>query len=71
MTQEQNQMIANFKKIVRADPELQGCITFGPKMTHLPRQNFFWKKNNIIFMYLLAPFLVQNIKTTLRVNSEL
>ena len=56
MTKEQNQMIANFKKIVRADPELQGCITFGPKMTHLPRQNFFLEKKQYNFHVPLGPF---------------
>ena len=26
----------NFKKIVGADPELQQCVIFGPKMDQLP-----------------------------------
>ena len=52
---------AKFKKILTADPELWGCTIFGPKMVHLP-QIFFWKIINIILIYLLAPFIVQNLK---------
>ena len=48
---------AKFKKILIADPELWGCTIFGPKMAYLS-QFFFLEKNiNIIFIYLLAPFL--------------
>ena len=50
---------AKLKKILQADPELWGCAIFGPKMVHLP-QIFFWKIINIILIYLLAPFIVQN-----------
>ena len=49
-----------FKKILTADPELWGCAIFGPKMVHLPQTIFFWKIINIILIYLLAPFIVQN-----------
>ena len=106
-------ILQNFKKILRANPELWGCAIFGPKMTHLSWTKFFWYKPllllsstywpfslckikkkilqqiqsyedapflrpkwsicpkekfllekiiNIIFIYLLAPFIVQNIK---------
>ena len=51
---------AKFKKILTADPELWGCAIFGPKMVHLPQTIFFWKIINIILIYLLAPFIVQN-----------
>ena len=52
---------AKFKKILTADPELLECAILGPKMVHLPQTNFFfWKIINIIFIYLLAPFIVQN-----------
>ena len=27
--------LQNFKKLLRADPELWGCAIFGPKMAHL------------------------------------
>ena len=51
---------AKFKKILTADPELWGCTIFGPKMVYLPQ--FFLEKNiNIIFIYLLARFIMQKI----------
>ena len=31
----------NFKKILPADPELWGCTTFGPKMAHFSKREFF------------------------------
>ena len=52
---------AKFKKILTADPELWGYLIFGPKMVHLP-QIFWGKIINIIPIYLLAPFIVQNLK---------
>ena len=53
---------AIFKKILTADPELRRCAIFGPKMVHLPLRNFFWKIITIILIYLLALFIVQNLK---------
>ena len=61
---------AKFKKILTADPELWGCIIFGPKMDHLP-QTFFWKTININLIYPLAPFIGQNFKKILPVDPEL
>ena len=49
---------AKFEKILTADPELWGCAIFGPIWSTCP--NFFWKIINIILIYLLAPFIVQN-----------
>ena len=37
-------ILQNFKKFLRADPELQGCAIFEPKMAHLSWTNFFWYK---------------------------
>ena len=37
-------IVQNFKKIVPADPELWGCATFGPKIAHFPKWQFFFKK---------------------------
>ena len=34
-------ILQNFKKILRADPELWGCTIFGPKMVHLPQTKLF------------------------------
>ena len=54
-----------------ADPDFGGCAIFGPKMVHLPQTNIFWKIVNIILIYLLAPFIAQNLKKILPVDSEL
>ena len=63
---------AKFKKILAADLELWGCAVFGSKMVHLPQTHFFlWKIINIILIYLLAPFTVQNFKKILPVEPEL
>ena len=59
------------KKSLEQIQSYKDASLLGPKWLICPDKIFFGKKNNIIFMYLLAPFLVQNIKTTLRVNSEL
>ena len=40
------------------------------KRSNRPKWNFFLK-NNKIFMYLLAPFILQNFKRILRVDPEL
>ena len=53
---------AKFKKILTADPELWGCTIFEPKMVHLHQKKIFWKIINITLIYLLAPFIVQNLK---------
>ena len=37
-------ILQNFKKILRADPELWGCAIFGPKMAHFSWKIFFWYK---------------------------
>ena len=61
----------NFKKILKVNPGLWGCIIFGPKMVHLPQTFFLKKIINIIFIYLLAPFIVQNLKKSLTADPEL
>ena len=63
-------IVQNFKKILTANPEVWGCVIFGPQMVHLP-SNFFFKKINIIFIYLLAPFILQNFKKLLKANPDL
>ena len=42
-------ILQNFKKILRADPELWGCAIFGPKMAHLSWTKFFGKNQKKIF----------------------
>ena len=41
---------AQLKNILTADPELRGCVIFGPKMVHLSQTIFFWKIINIILI---------------------
>ena len=63
---------AKLKNILRADPESQGRIIFGPKNDTGARNKFFFTKSiNVIFMYFLAPFNVQNLKKIFGMNSEL
>ena len=63
---------AKFKKILTADLALWRCTNFGPKMVHLPQTKFLWKIITIIFIYLLAPFILPIfLKKILRVDSEL
>ena len=50
------------KKILTTDPELWRRTIFGPKVVHLPQTIFFWKIITTILIYLLAPFIVQNLK---------
>ena len=56
-------ILQNFKKSFRAGPELWGCAIFRPKMAHLSWTKFFLVQTIIItFIYLLALFIVQNLK---------
>ena len=60
-------ILQNFKKILSADPELWRCVIFRLKMAHLSWKNFFLAQNIIItFIYLLAAFIVQNLKQFLQ-----
>ena len=49
-------ILQNFKKILRADPELWGCAIFGPKMAHLPWTKFFWYKPLLLLSSTYWPF---------------
>ena len=110
-------ILQNFKEFLRTNPELWGCLIFGPKTAHLswtnffgtnhyfhlpigpfhcaklkklqqiqsyedapflgpkwsscPKQIFFWKIITIILTYLLAPFIVQNLKKILPADPNL
>ena len=60
-------ILQNFKKILRADPELWGCAIFGTKMAHLSWTKILLVQTIIItFIYLLALFIVQNLKKFLQ-----
>ena len=52
-------IMQNFIKILPADPELWGCATFGPKMTHFPKwevfpENLLMSLVSFIYAYLHA-----------------
>ena len=65
-------IVQNFKKILTANPELWGCIIFGPQMGFIfPKQTFSHEKIFIIFIYLLSPFILQNFKKILKAKSDL
>ena len=53
------------KKVLTVNPELWECIIFGPKMVHLPQKCYLKKIIKIIFIYLLAPFIMQFPQTKL------
>lgn len=61
-------ILQSFKKFIRADPELQGNVFLGPKMTQLHRIWFFQKN---LLIYFLEPFIVQTLNQILRVHPEL
>lgn len=46
------------------DPELWR-VMIGPKIVHLPKQDFFKKTSNIVLIYFLAPFVIHNLKISL------
>ena len=48
-------ILQNFKRILRADPELSGCAIFVHKMVHLSWTNFFWYKP-LLFSSTCWPF---------------
>ena len=62
---------AKFTTFFTADPDFGGCAIFGPKMVHLLQTIFGGEIVNIILIYLLAPFIAQNFKKILPVDSEL
>ena len=53
------------KKVLTVNPVLWECIIFGPKMVHLPQKCYLKKIIKIIFIYLLAPFIMQFPQTKL------
>ena len=57
------------KKNHTADPVLWWCTILGPKMVHLPK-TFFGEIVNIILIYLLATFIVQNLKKKISSGSR-
>ena len=59
-------ILQNFTKILRANPELWRCVIFRLKMAHLSWKKKSLAQNIITFIYLLAAFIVQNLKQFLQ-----
>ena len=53
-------IVKNFKKFLHQIQSYKDVPFLGPKWSICPKQNFFWKIINIILIYLLTPFIVQN-----------
>ena len=47
-------ILQNFKKILKANPELWGCAIFKAKIAQFAPSNFFLVQTIITFIYLLA-----------------
>ena len=61
-----------FKKFLQRIQSYEDTSFLGPKWSICPKQkNFFKKIIKIIFIYLLAPFVVQNLKKIFTVDPEL
>ena len=53
-------IVQNLKKFLQQIQSYEDVPFLGPKWSICPKQNFFWKIINIILIYLLTPFIVQN-----------
>ena len=58
-----------FKQILTADPELWRCAIFESKMVNFPQTKFSFSII-IILIYLLASFIVQNVKNFFPAHPE-
>ena len=58
------------KKFLLQIQNYQDMLFLGPKWSIWPKQFFFWKIINIILIYLLASFIVQNFKKILPRDPE-
>ena len=52
----EKQLINNFLKILRVDPELWGCAIFRPKMAQLSCTKNFWYKTLLLLSSTYWPF---------------
>ena len=55
-------ILQNFKKFLRVDPVLWGCVILGPKMTHLSWTKFFWYKPLLLLSSTYWPFSLCKIQ---------
>ena len=63
-------IVENLNKFLQQIQSYEDVLLFGPKRSIFP-QNFFWKIVKIILIYLLGPFIVQNLKKIIPVDPEL
>ena len=56
-------IVPNFKKFWQRIQNYDAAPIFGAKWSIYPKQIFIFEIITIIFIYLLAPFIVQNFKT--------
>ena len=61
----------NLKKFLQRIQNYDNAPFLGPQWSIYPKQMFFWKIITIILIYLLAPFIVQNLKKILPADPEL
>ena len=59
------------KKFLEQFQSYEGAPFLCPKGLIFPKQDFLGKIINIIFIYLLAPFIVKNFKKILTADPEL
>ena len=64
-------ILQNFKKILRADSELWGCIISGPKWPICPEQNLLGTNHYYYFHLPISPFYCAKSKKILTANPEL
>ena len=64
-------ILENFKKILRAIPDLLGCAIFGNKMAHLSWTIFFGKNHYYYFHLSTDPFHCPKFKKILIADPEL
>ena len=60
-----------FSKFLQWVQSYEDAPFLGPKWSICPKQKVFGKKKYILFICLLAPFIVQNFKNNLRADPEL
>ena len=61
----------SFKKFLQWIQSYDNVPILGPKWSISPKHFFFWKIIDITLIYLLSPFIVQNLKKILPANPEL
>ena len=64
-------IVQNFKKFLQRIHRYDDAAFLGPKWSISPKQIFIWKIVIAFLIYLLDPFLVQNLKEILPVDPEI